>query len=497
MNDKFVMSLDEGTTSVRCIIYDKKGNAISVAQEEFNQYFPQAGWVEHDATEIWESQIKVVRKALSDASLTYENIDSIGITNQRETTVVWDKLTGEPIYNAIVWQCRRTADYCEKLLERGLEDTIRNKTGLIIDPYFSGTKLQWILQNVEGARDKAESGRLLFGTIETWLIWNLTGGKVHVTDYSNASRTMMLNIHELKWDEEILNILDIPRSMLPEPMPSSMIYGNTDPALFGGEIPIAGAAGDQQAALFGQTCFQRGEGKNTFGTGGFLLVNTGDKPVASNHKMVTTIAWGIGDKVNYALEGSVFVSGAVIQWLRDELGIINKASDTEMMARSVSDTAGAYIVPAFTGLGAPWWDPYARGALIGITRGVNKNHITRAALESMAYQTNDLVKAMEEDMGEMVQALRVDGGASINDFLLEFQAGILGKQVYRPRCIETTSLGAAYLAGLATGYWDSLDDIASNWEIDKIFEPNMALETRNSLVAGWHQAVKRTLSSDM
>ena len=494
MNDKFVMSLDEGTTSVRCIIYDKKGNAISASQQEFAQYFPRAGWVEHDATEIWESQIKTVCQALSDANLTYENIDSIGITNQRETTVVWDKFTGEPVYNAIVWQCRRTADYCQELSEQGLEETIRNKTGLIIDPYFAGTKLHWILQNVEGVRAKAESGRLLFGTIETWLIWNLTGGKAHVTDYSNASRTMMFNIHELKWDEEILDILDIPASMLPEAMPSSMIYGSTDPALFGGEIPIAGAAGDQQAALFGQTCFQKGEGKNTFGTGGFLLVNTGEKPVTSKHKMVTTIAWGIGDKVYYALEGSVFVSGAVIQWLRDELGIIEKASDTEMMARSVGDTAGAYVVPAFTGLGAPWWDPYARGALIGITRGVNKNHIARAALESMAYQTNDLVKAMEEDMGEEIQALRVDGGASINDFLLEFQAGILGKKVLRPSCIETTSLGAAYLAGLATGYWDSLDDIASNWEIDKTFEPNIAPETKNSLIAGWHEAVKRTLS---
>ena len=494
MSEKYIMALDQGTTSSRCIIYNKKGDQISVAQKEFTQYFPEAGWVEHDPLEIWETQLAVARGALSKAGLTAGDIDGIGITNQRETTVVWDKETGEPVYNAIVWQCRRTADYCKQLKKDGLSVMFKQHTGLLIDPYFSGTKLRWILQNVEGARERAEKGELLFGTIETWLIWNLTGGRVHVTDYSNASRTMLFNIHELCWDEFILEKLDIPKSMLPEPKPSSCIYGETEKGLFGEAIRISGAAGDQQAALFGQTCFHAGEAKNTFGTGGFVLINTGDMPVNSAHGLLTTIAWGIDDKVEYALEGSVFISGALIQWLRDELGIIESAQQTEEMARKVEDTAGAYIVPAFTGLGAPYWDPYARGTIVGLTRGVNKNHIVRAALESMAYQTCDLLNAMSEDLGQELNALKVDGGASANDFLLQFQADILGCDVYRPVCIETTSLGAAYLAGLATGYWQSEEDIVSNWQVDKVFKNNMQDEVRQGLLNGWHEAVERTLT---
>lgn len=494
MSEKYIMALDQGTTSSRCIIYNKKGDQISVAQKEFTQYFPEAGWVEHDPLEIWETQLAVARGALSKAGLTAGDIDGIGITNQRETTVVWDKETGEPVYNAIVWQCRRTADYCKQLKKDGLSVMFKQHTGLLIDPYFSGTKLRWILQNVEGARERAEQGELLFGTIETWLIWNLTGGRVHVTDYSNASRTMLFNIHELCWDEFILEKLDIPKSMLPEPKPSSCIYGETEKGLFGEAIRISGAAGDQQAALFGQTCFHAGEAKNTFGTGGFVLINTGDMPVNSAHGLLTTIAWGIDDKVEYALEGSVFISGALIQWLRDELGIIESAQQTEEMARQVADTAGAYIVPAFTGLGAPYWDPYARGTIVGLTRGVNRNHIVRAALESMAYQTCDLLNAMSEDLGQDLNALKVDGGASENDFLLQFQADILGCDVYRPVCIETTSLGAAYLAGLATGYWQSEEDIVSNWQVDKVFKNNMQDEVRQGLLNGWHEAVERTLT---
>ncbi len=494
MSEKYIMALDQGTTSSRCIIYNKKGDQISVAQKEFTQYFPEAGWVEHDPLEIWETQLAVARGALSKAGLTAGDIDGIGITNQRETTVVWDKETGEPVYNAIVWQCRRTADYCKQLKKDGLSVMFKQHTGLLIDPYFSGTKLRWILQNVEGARERAEKGELLFGTIETWLIWNLTGGRVHVTDYSNASRTMLFNIHELCWDEFILEKLDIPKSMLPEPKPSSCIYGETEKGLFGEAIRISGAAGDQQAALFGQTCFHAGEAKNTFGTGGFVLINTGDMPVNSAHGLLTTIAWGIDDKVEYALEGSVFISGALIQWLRDELGIIESAQQTEEMARKVEDTAGAYIVPAFTGLGAPYWDPYARGTIVGLTRGVNKNHIVRAALESMAYQTCDLLNAMSEDLGQELNALKVDGGASANDFLLQFQADILGCDVYRPVCIETTSLGAAYLAGLATGYWQSEEDIVSNWQVDKVFKNSMQDEVRKRLLNGWHEAVERTLT---
>ena len=494
MAGKYVMALDQGTTSSRCIIYDRKGEQISIAQKEFKQIFPQAGWVEHDPMEIWETQISVAREALAKAGLKASDIDSIGITNQRETTIVWDKETGKPVYNAIVWQCRRTSDYCKQLKKQALNVIFKSKTGLLIDPYFSGTKIRWILENVKGARDRAERGQLLFGTVETWLIWNLTGGRVHVTDYSNASRTMLFNIYELHWDEFILEKLNIPECMLPEVKPSSCIYGETEEELFGGKIRIAGAAGDQQAALFGQTCFETGEAKNTFGTGGFVLINTGENPVKSSHGLLTTIAWGIGNRVEYALEGSVFVSGALIQWLRDQMGIIRSAKETEEIAFGVEDTAGAYIVPAFTGLGAPYWDPYARGAIVGLTRGVTKDHIVRAALESMAYQTYDLLEAMADDLGQDLDALKVDGGASANNFLLQFQADILGCEVYRPVCIETTSLGAAYLAGLATGFWKSQEDVLDNWQIDRVFRPDMTKERRETLLYGWHEAVKRTLS---
>lgn len=492
MNNRYIMALDQGTTSARCILYDRQGRQVSLAQKEFRQIYPQAGWVEHDPMDIWSTQIGVAQEALLKIDATYENIDAIGITNQRETTVVWDRHTGEPIYNAIVWQCRRTAEFCDGLKAKGLEASFRSKTGLLIDPYFSGTKLRWILDHVEGAWERAKNGDLLFGTIETWLIWKLTDGKVHVTDYSNASRTMMFNIHTLQWDEDILKELEIPACMLPEVRPSSAVYGESSPLLFGGSIPISGAAGDQQAALFGQTCFEKGEAKNTYGTGGFMLVNTGEKPVESRNGLITTIAWGAEDKVQYALEGSVFISGATIQWLRDELKILDNAAESEQMARMVEDTAGAYVVPAFTGLGAPYWDSYARGAIMGLTRGVNKNHIVRAALESMAYQTNDLIAAMAEDMGHPLQTFKVDGGASANNFLLEFQANIMNLPVYRPQCIETTSLGAAYLAGLATGYWKNRDDILSNWQIDRVFQPDMNEEKRNELLDGWHKAVHCT-----
>ncbi len=489
---KYIMALDQGTTSSRCIIYDKKGNQISVAQKEFKQYYPKAGWVEHDANEIWSTQMTVAFEAMIKAGATFKNIDAIGITNQRETTIVWDKNTGEPVYHAIVWQCRRTAQYCDELIERGLKDKIKEKTGLLIDPYFSGTKLRWILENVEGAREKAEAGDLLFGTVETWLIWKMTGGSVHITDYSNASRTMMFNIHTLDWDDAILEILDIPKCMLPEPRPSSEVYGETTNAQFGGPIKIAGAAGDQQAALFGQTCFEPGTAKSTYGTGCFLLLNTGETPVESKNGLLTTIAWGLDGKVNYALEGSVFVCGAVIQWLRDELKLIKKASETEKMALCVEDTGGVYIVPAFVGLGAPYWDPYARGSIFGLTRGTNKNHIVRAALESMAYQCSDLLEAMASDMGKELVALKVDGGACANNFLMQFQSDILNKDVYRPVCIETTSLGAAYLAGLATGYWKNTDEIVQNWQIDKVFNPKMDEEKRENGLAGWKRAVAAT-----
>ena len=491
--EKYIMALDEGTTSCRCILYNKKGEMVSVAQKEFRQIYPQAGWVEHDAMEIWSTQIGVAQEALYKINCTYENIEAIGITNQRETTVVWDRETGEPVYNAIVWQCRRTAEYCDSLKAKGLEPSFREKTGLPIDAYFSAGKLRWILDNVDGARAKAEAGRLLFGTIETWLIWKLTGGRVHVTDYSNASRTMMFNIKELKWDEDILAELDIPVSMLPEPMPSSFIYGETEDHIFGGPVRISGAAGDQQSALFGQGCFKKGQAKNTYGTGCFLLMNTGESPVYSKNGLVTTIAWGIDGKVNYALEGSVFVAGAAIQWLRDELEIIGSSPESERLALSVPDTGGVYIVPAFAGLGAPYWDPYARGAIFGLTRGANKCHLTRATLESLAYQTNDLLAAMREDIGYELSSLQVDGGACANNFLMQFQADITARPVKRPECIETTSLGAAYLAGLATGYWSDMDDIIENLKIDREFLPSMNDDKRNGLLAGWKKAVRCVL----
>ena len=490
--EKYILAMDQGTTSSRCIIYDKKGNQISAAQKEFRQIYPKEGWVEHDAEEIWSSQMTVAHEAMLKAGLTYENIEAIGITNQRETTVVWDKHTGQPVYNAIVWQCRRTAQYCDTLIESGLSDKFKEKTGLLIDAYFSGTKLKWILENVAGARQKAEEGNLLFGTIETWLIWKMTGGAVHITDYSNAARTMMFNIHTLKWDEEILEILNIPKQMLPEPRPSSQVYGQTLDTIFGGPVKIAGAAGDQQAALFGQTCFEEGEAKSTYGTGCFLLMNTGQKPIFSKSGMLTTIAWGLDGKVTYALEGSVFVCGADIQWLRDELEILEKSSESEKMALSVKDAAGVFVVPAFVGLGAPYWDPYARGSIFGLTRGANKHHLVRATLESLAYQCYDLLFAMEQDMGHEMRELRVDGGASANNFLMQFQADMLRKQVIRPKCIETTSLGAAYLAGLAVGYWKSTQDVLENWQSDRKFVPSMEEKKQKELLQGWHEAVKRS-----
>ncbi|WP_419024880.1 glycerol kinase GlpK [Emergencia sp.] len=491
--NKYILALDQGTTSSRCIIYDKKGNMVSVAQKEFRQYYPQQGWVEHDANEIWSTQMTVAHEAMLKAGVTYKHIEAIGITNQRETTVVWDKHTGEPVHNAIVWQCRRTAEYCDQLMEQGLADSFKEKTGLLIDAYFSATKLRWILENVEGAREKAEAGDLLFGTIETWLIWKMTGGRVHVTDYSNASRTMMFNINTLQWDDEILSILDIPKSMLPEPRPSSEVYGETESTLFAGPIKIAGAAGDQQAALFGQTCFQEGEAKSTYGTGCFLLLNTGEKPVFSQNGLLTTVAWGLNGKVNYALEGSVFVCGAAIQWLRDELSLMKNSAESERMALSVKDSNGVYVVPAFVGLGAPYWDPYARGSIFGLTRGANKNHLVRATLESLAYQASDLLYAMASDLGKELLSLKVDGGACANNFLMQFQADILGKDVLRPQCIETTSLGAAYLAGLATGYWKNQNDVLENWQIDKTFVPAMEDFQRQALLSGWKKAVERAI----
>ena len=487
---KYIMALDAGTTSNRCILFNEKGEMCSVAQREFHQHFPTPGWVEHDADEIWASMLGVAVEAMSMIGAAAENIAAIGITNQRETAIVWDKNTGEPVYHAIVWQCRRTARYCDLLKERGLTDSFRKKTGLVIDAYFSATKIRWILDHVPGARERAERGELLFGTVETWLIWKLTKGAVHVTDYSNASRTMLFNINTLEWDRDILEVLNIPESMLPEVKPSSCVYGCTDPSFFGGPIPIAGAAGDQQSALFGQTCFHPGEAKNTYGTGCFLLMNTGERPVFSENGLVTTIAWGIDGKVTYALEGSIFVAGAAIQWLRDEMRLIDSSEDSEYMAKKVSDTNGCYVVPAFTGLGAPYWDQYARGTIVGITRGVNKYHIIRATLESIAYQVNDVLVAMEADSGIRLEALKADGGASANDFLMQTQADIIGAPVNRPRCVETTAMGAAYLAGLAVGYWASKEDVVKNWAIDKIFEPSLEETERRNKVKGWNKAVK-------
>ncbi len=485
---KYVMALDAGTTSNRCIIFDREGNQVAVAQKEFKQIYPHPGWVEHDPMEIWATQLGVAQEAILKARTEAKEIAAIGITNQRETTIVWDKNTGLPVYNAIVWQCRRTADYCESL-EAEWEDKIRAKTGLKIDAYFSGTKIRWILENVPGAREKAEKGDLLFGTVDTWLIWNLTRGKAHVTDYSNASRTMLFNIHTLEWDDEILQLLDIPKCMLPEVRPSSDVYGETDYTLFGDGIRIAGAAGDQQAALFGQTCFKPGEAKNTYGTGCFLLMNTGSKPVASRNGLVTTIAWGLNGKVEYALEGSIFVAGAAIQWLRDEMGLVENSPASERYARMVDDTNGVYMVPAFVGLGAPYWDPYARGAIVGLTRGANRNHVIRATLESLAYQTWDVLHAMEADSGIRLDSLKVDGGACANDFLMQFQADIIRSEVRRPVCIETTALGAAYLAGLATGYWDSQDDVKANWQVSGSFVPQMDAKLAQEKLDGWHAAV--------
>lgn len=487
---KYVMALDAGTTSNRCILFDKSGKACSVAQREFTQYFPKPGWVEHDADEIWASQLGVAVEAMTKIGATAEDIAAIGITNQRETAIVWDKYTGEPIYHAIVWQCRRTSEYCDSLKEKGLTEVYRKKTGLVIDAYFSGTKVKWILDHVPGARERAQKGELLFGTVETWLIWKLTKGAVHVTDYSNASRTMLFNINTLEWDEEILKELDIPKCMLPEVKPSSCVYGETDSAFFGAPIKIGGAAGDQQSALFGQTCFQAGEAKNTYGTGCFLLMNTGEKPVFSENGLVTTIAWGLDGKVNYALEGSIFVGGASVQWLRDEMKLIDSAAESEEMALRVEDTNGCYVVPAFTGLGAPHWDQYARGTIVGLTRGVNKFHVIRATLESIAYQVNDVLEAMKADSGIVLSSLKVDGGASANNFLMQTQADIIDAPVERPVCVETTAMGAAYLAGLAVGYWENKEDVMKNWSIDRIFEPSITEEDRAKRIKGWNKAVK-------
>lgn len=488
--DKYIMALDLGTTSCRCIIFDKNGRICSAAQKEFTQYFPQPGWVEHDAEEIWATQTGLMYEAMSKIDITINEIAGIGITNQRETTVLWDKETGRPVHKAIVWQCRRTAGYCDELKKLGMAEFFRSKTGLVLDAYFSATKLRWLLDNAIGARERAEKGELLFGTVDSWIIWKLTGGKVHVTDYSNASRTMLFNIHTLKWDEEILRVLKIPQQILPEVKPSSHVYGYTDSKLFGREVPIAGAGGDQQCALFGQTCFERGEVKNTYGTGGFMLMNTGNAPVNSHNGLVTTIAWGVDDKVEYALEGSIFVAGAAVQWLRDELGLIRDAAESEVLAKSVPDANGCYVVPAFVGLGAPYWDQYARGAIVGLTRGVNRNHIVRATLESIAYQVNDVLMAMQEDSGMPITSLRVDGGACDNDFLMQFQADILNTSVVRPYCIETTAMGAAYLAGLAVGYWRSKEEILANHVIAAEFKPQMGQAKRESLLQGWHNAVK-------
>ncbi len=487
---KYVMALDAGTTSNRCILFNEKGEICSMAQKEFTQYFPHPGWVEHDANEIWSTQLGVAVEAMSKAGASAADIAAIGITNQRETAIVWDKETGEPVCHAIVWQCRRTSEYCDRLKAKGLTDTFREKTGLVIDAYFSATKIKWILDHVEGARERAQAGELLFGTVETWLIWKLTKGRVHVTDYSNASRTMLFDIRKLRWDPEILRELDIPACMLPEVKPSSCIYGEADAAFFGGTIPIGGAAGDQQAALFGQTCFSAGEAKNTYGTGCFLLMNTGEKPVYSRNGLVTTIAWGLGDKVNYALEGSVFSAGAAVQWLRDEMRLIDSAADSEYMASRVPDTNGCYVVPAFTGLGAPHWDPYARGTIVGITRGVNKYHVVRATLESLAFQVDDVAAAMAADSGIAIKSLKVDGGACANNFLMQFQADISNVPVNRPICVETTAMGAAYLAGLAVGYWKSREEVIRNWQTDRIFMPGMEDAQRKAAAAGWNRAVR-------
>lgn len=491
---KYIMALDQGTTSSRCILFDKAGNICSMAQREFEQIYPKPGWVEHNPMEIWSTQYAVISEAMALLGAKPNDIAGIGITNQRETTIVWDKETGEPVYNAIVWQCRRTAKDINLLVKDGYADVIKAKTGLVPDAYFSATKIAWILSNVAGARKKAEEGRLLFGTVDTWLIWKLTGGAVHVTDYTNASRTMLFDIHNRCWDKELLEKFNIPEVMLPKVKPSSCIYGYTDPSVLAGNVAIAGAAGDQQAALFGQCCFEPGEVKNTYGTGCFLLMNTGDKPVDSKHGLITTIAAGSDGQLHYALEGSVFTGGAIVQWLRDEMRLIRSSSQSEDYARMVNDTNGVYIVPAFSGMGAPYWNPYARGCVVGLSRGANKEHFIRASLESIAYQTYDVLKAMESDTGHIVKELKVDGGASANDFLMEFQADILGAKIRRPKCIETTALGAAYLAGLAVGFFKDLNEIRDNWQLASTFESSMAPSDRDTLLAGWRRAVKCAIS---
>lgn len=492
--EQLLMALDQGTTSSRCILFNRQGEIVSAAQKEFTQYYPQAGWVEHDPMEIWSTQMGVAREAMEQIGAGYEDIAALGITNQRETTILWDRDTGDPIYPAIVWQCRRTADICEKMEIQGYRDLIFRKTGLKIDAYFSATKIQWILNHVDGARAMAKNGEILFGTVDTWLIWKLTKGAVHATDYTNAARTMLYNIVDRCWDEEILELLDIPKEILPEVHDSSYIYGETDASIFGGPIPIAGVAGDQQASLFGQTCFSRGDVKNTYGTGGFLLMNVGDQPVFSDQGLLTTIAWGIDGKLTYALEGSVFVAGAAVQWLRDEMGLIRTAAESEEIAMSVPDTNGVYMVPAFVGLGAPYWDPYARGIITGLTRGANRNHIVRAALEALAFQTYDVVDLMEREAGlDLLPSLRVDGGASANQFLMQFQADVLQTKILRPKCIETTALGAAYLAGLAVGYYQSREEIAGNWKIEHIFEPSISPRSRDEKIEGWRQAVAQAM----
>jgi len=493
MTKKYVMALDAGTTSNRAIIFDQDSNIIAVAQKEFTQIFPKAGWVEHDADEIWSTQIEVMKQVVKEAGISPSDISAIGITNQRETTVVWEKATGRPVYHAIVWQSRQTMDICNSLKAKGLEDEFKQKTGLVVDAYFSGTKVNWILDNVEGARAKAEKGELLFGTIDTWLIWKLTAGKVHVTDYSNASRTLMYNIRELKWDVKLLEYLTVPPSMLPDVKSSSEVYGLTDVAIFGAAVPIAGAAGDQQAALFGQTCFKPGMAKNTYGTGCFMLMNTGAKVYESKNGLLTTIAWGLDGKVDYALEGSIFVAGSAVQWLRDGLRLIEAAPDSEYIAKKVADADGVYVVPAFVGLGAPYWDMKARGAIFGLTRGTNKSHLVRATLDSMAYQTKDVLSAMEADSNIKLQALKVDGGAVANNLLMQFQADILGVPVDRPKITETTALGAAYLAGLAVGVWKTKEDLVSTWQLDNRFEPSMDAEQSAKLYKGWQKAVKRAM----
>ncbi|MBA5851109.1 glycerol kinase GlpK [Clostridium sp. cel8] len=490
---KYIMALDQGTTSSRCILFNKNGLPVSTSQKEFKQIYPESGWVEHDPMEIWATQFGVATEALLKANISAEDIEAIGITNQRETTIVWDKRTGLPIYNAIVWQCRRTSDYCNELKAKGIDKMIKDKTGLVLDAYFSATKIKWILDNVPSARREAERGNLIFGNVDTWLIWNLTKGKVHVTDYTNASRTMLFNIHELKWDKELLELFDIPESMLPEVKPSSCVYGETAESLFGVKIPVAGDAGDQQAALFGQTCFKPGMAKNTYGTGCFLLMNTGEKIVESKKGLLSTIAIGIDGKVEYALEGSIFIGGASIQWLRDELRMLKSAPESEKYCEAVEDTCGVYLVPAFVGLGAPYWDQYARGIMVGITRGTKKEHFVRATVESLAYQTYDVLKAMEEDSKIELKALKVDGGACANNFLMQFQSDILNVQVDRPQVIETTALGAAYLAGIAVGYWKDREEVTKNWAVSKNFVPKMDESKRTELLDGWHEAVKRSM----